>query len=238
MATEGISSGSSYLRVGSVFGSTKELRSAVARAYLATGHGFRASGKGGGRQKKYSCSGAAEPPKPKQDPSQVPVAPPVVSSACTSEVRATKSVLGEWRVTHADFEHANCSGGNARARLCGIDPLVKATLNANPDIGVKALRKTIQQETGVPVSVSTATRARSNVLHTDATEVANSYHDLPGYFQALRRVAGFNCGRRGEKFEMEYGSHERSTWRGSCSFPFIVRARGIAGSHVRMAALG
>ena len=185
MATEGISSGSSYLRVGSVFGSTKELRSAVARAYLATGHGFRASGKGGGRQKKYSCSGAAEPPKPKQDPSQVPVAPPVVSSACTSEVRATKSVLGEWRVTHADFEHANCSGGNARARLCGIDPLVKATLNANPDIGVKALRKTIQQETGVPVSVSTATRARSNVLHTDATEVTNSYHDLPGYFQAL-----------------------------------------------------
>jgi len=55
---------------------------------------------------------------------------------------------------------------------------------------------------------------------------------------SLRRVAGFNCGRRGEKFEMEYGSHERSTWRGSCSFPFIVRARGIAGSHVRMAALG
>ena len=39
MATEGNSSGSSYLRVGSVLGSTKELRSAVARAYLATGHG-------------------------------------------------------------------------------------------------------------------------------------------------------------------------------------------------------
>ena len=63
MATEGSSSGSSYLRVGSVFGNTKELRSAVARAYLATGHGYRASGKGGGRQKKYSCSGAAEPPR-------------------------------------------------------------------------------------------------------------------------------------------------------------------------------
>ena len=56
---------------------------------------------------------------------------------------------------------------------------------ANPDIGVKALRKTIQQATGVPVSVSTATRARSNILLTDAIEVANSYHDLPGYFQAL-----------------------------------------------------
>ena len=48
MATEGNSSGSSYLRVGSVFGSTKELRSAVAWAYLATGHGYRASGKRSG----------------------------------------------------------------------------------------------------------------------------------------------------------------------------------------------
>ena len=46
-----------------------------------TGHGYRASEKGSGRQKKYSCSGVAEPLKPKQDPSQVPVAPPVVSSA-------------------------------------------------------------------------------------------------------------------------------------------------------------
>ena len=152
-----------------MFGSTKELRSAAARAYLATGHGYRASGKGGGRQKKYSCSGAAEPPKPKQDPSQVPVAPPVVSSACTGEVRATKSVLDEWRVTHADFKHANCSEGNARVGLCGIDLLVKATLSANPDVGLKALRKTIHQETGVPVSVSTDTRARSSILLTHAT---------------------------------------------------------------------
>ena len=224
-----------------MFGSTKELRSAVVRAYLATGHGYRTSGKGGGRQKKYSCSGVAEPPKPKQDPSQVPVATPVVSSACTTGVRATKSVLDEWRVTHpyfehancsegnarvrlcgidplvkatlcansdigvtksvldewrvthADFEHANCSGGNARVRLCGIDPLVEATLCANPDISVKALRKTIQQETGVPVSVSTATRARSNILLTDATEVANSYHDLPGYFQVLPDASHREC---------------------------------------------
>ena len=107
MATEGTS----------VFGSTKDLCSAVARAYLATGHGYRASGKIGGRQNKYSCSGAAEPPKPKQDRSQVPVATPVESSACSTEVRATKSVLDEWRVTHADFEHENCSEGNARVRL-------------------------------------------------------------------------------------------------------------------------
>ena len=47
MATEGSSSGSSYLRVRSVFGSTKELRSAVARACLAIGHGYRASEKRG-----------------------------------------------------------------------------------------------------------------------------------------------------------------------------------------------
>ena len=40
MATDGSSSGSSYLREGSVFSSTKELRLTVARAYLATGHGY------------------------------------------------------------------------------------------------------------------------------------------------------------------------------------------------------
>ena len=233
MATEG----------SSVFGSTKELRSAVARAYLATGHGYKASGKGGGRQKKYSCSGVAEPPKPKQETSKISVASPVICSACTTEVRATKSVLDEWRVTyadfehanncsegnarvrpcgidqlvkatllcanpaigvtnsvldewrvtHADFEHANCSEGNARVRICGIDPLAKATLCANPHIGVKALRQTIQQETGVPVSVSTATRARSNILLTDATEVAKSYHYLPGYFQVLSDASYREC---------------------------------------------
>ena len=58
---------------------------------------------------------------------------------------------------------------------------MKATLSANPDI--KALRKTIQQETGVPASISTSTRAGSNVLIPEATEVANSYHDIPGCFQ-------------------------------------------------------
>ena len=57
MAKDGGSSGS-YLRVGSVFPNTKALRTAVAKTYLATGHGFRA-GNGGGRQKKYQCSGAA-----------------------------------------------------------------------------------------------------------------------------------------------------------------------------------
>ena len=120
-----------------------------------------------------------------QDSSQVRVATPVVSLACASEVRATKSVLGEWRVTYADFSHTNCSRGNALARLCGIDRLVKATLSANPDIGIKALTKTIQQETGVPASISTATRAGSNVLLTETTELANSYHDIPGDFQDL-----------------------------------------------------
>ena len=190
MAKNGSPAAVSYLRVGSVFVSTKELRSAVARAYLATGYGFnsRTSGEGGGQQKKYSCSGAAKLPKPKQDPSQVPVGPPVVFLACTVEVHATKSVVDEWRVTHADLNTQTVQGGT-RSRLCEIDPLVKATLSANADIGVKALRKTIQQKPAVPVSVSTATHAHSNIFLTDATEAANPYHGLAAVFSAsFRRV--------------------------------------------------
>ena len=60
---------------------------------------------------------------------------------------------------------------------------MKPTLSANPDIGVKALKTTIQHKPGVLVSVSTATRACRTILLTVATEVANSYHDLPGYFR-------------------------------------------------------
>ena len=53
----------------------------------------------------------------------------------------------------------------------------------------EGVEEDIQQETGTPASVSTATRARSNIILTDATEVANSYHDLSGFFSGfLRRV--------------------------------------------------
>ena len=81
--------------------------------------------------------------------------------------------------------------GGTRERLCGVNPLVKATLSANPEIGVKALRKTVQQETGVSVSVITAARARCNILLTDATEIA--VHDLPEYFQALFDASYREC---------------------------------------------
>ena len=67
--------------------------------------------------------------------------------SCPAEVRATKSCLGDWRVTHADFEHVNYAGGDARERLCGIDPLVKSTVSANSDIGAK-VQKSLEQQTG------------------------------------------------------------------------------------------
>ncbi|CAN0590542.1 unnamed protein product, partial [Laminaria digitata] len=79
----------------------------------------------------------------------------------------------------------NCSGGTARGRLCGINPIVTSTLGANPDISVKALRRTIEQTSGVLVSVSTASRARTTTLVADASEIRASYHNLPEYFQAL-----------------------------------------------------
>ena len=86
------------------------------------------------------------------------------------------------------------SRGNARARLCGIDPLTgEGYTERAPRHRRQGVEETIQQETGVPVSVSTATRARSNILLTDATKVANSYHDLPGYFQALADASYREC---------------------------------------------
>ena len=79
----------------------------------------------------------------KQDPSRVPVATLVVSSACTAEVRATKSVLDVWRVIHAEFEYANCSEGNARASMWDR-PTGEGYTEREPDNGVKRLRKPIQ----------------------------------------------------------------------------------------------
>ena len=83
---------------------------------------------------------------------------------CRAEVGANKLRTGEWHVTHADFDHVNCSGGNGRIRLCGIGPLAESKVGANPDIGAKALKKSIEQHTGVPVSMRTTARAQSNML--------------------------------------------------------------------------
>ena len=104
---------------------------------------------------------------------------------CRAEVGANKLRTGEWHVTHADFDHVNCSGGNGRVRLCEIDPLVKSTVGANPDIGAKVLKKSIEQHPGVPVSMRTAARARSNMLVAGSVEGKESYQDLPRCFEAF-----------------------------------------------------
>ena len=117
------------------FGTAAELRAAASEKFPEDGRAFTA-GIGGGRQ-KYTCSG--EPPLPKREkktkPGDLVLVEPVLAMPttrrCKAEVRATKSCAGEWRVTHANFEHVNCSGGDARARLCGINPLVKSTVSAN-----------------------------------------------------------------------------------------------------------
>ena len=51
-------------------------------------------------------------------------------------------------MTYANFEHINCSGGDVRARVCGIDPLVTRTVSANPDINSMALKKTLNEAGG------------------------------------------------------------------------------------------
>lgn len=182
------------IEVGSIFCSPQELRAAVSKRFLEDGRGFKA-GIGGGRQKEYVCSGGRSLPKRVKkketkpgDPPEILVEPGVVLPVgpfCPAKVRATMSSVGEWRVSHADFEHVNCSGGDARARLCGINPLVTRTVSANPEIGAKALKKSLEQETGVPVSMRTAARARSNILTAGTSEIKESYHDLPSYFKAF-----------------------------------------------------
>ena len=190
MATEGSSSGSSYLRVALCLAARRNfvrlLRGRIWQPVMGTGP----LGKGVGDRRSTRARGGRATQTEARSVAGFCAASGGVLRLHGGGASDEVGPFDEWCVTHADFKHTNCSGGNARARLCRTDPLVKATLSANPDIDVKALKKTTQQETGVPVSVSTATRARSNILLTDATEVANSYLDfVPGVLSgSLRRV--------------------------------------------------
>ena len=91
-----------------MFGTAAELRADASKRFLGDGRSFTA-GIGGGRQKKYTCSGGPPFPKRKKktkpgDPPRVLVEPVVAmlgQPCCKAEIRATKSCAGEWRVTHA-----------------------------------------------------------------------------------------------------------------------------------------
>ena len=71
-------------------------------------------------------------------------------------------------------------------------------------IGAKALKKSLEQQNGVPVSMRTAAQARRNILVAGSTEIKES--SLPRSPQPLRslrrRLARF-CGiGRGDMFDM------------------------------------
>ena len=52
--------------------------------------------------------------------------------------------------------------------------------------GNHARKKCLEQQTEVPVSMRTATRAGSSILVAGAAEIETSpYHDLPSYFEGL-----------------------------------------------------
>lgn len=105
MATDGIFAAAALnLDVGSSFATTTAaLRTAVSERFLKNGRGYKL-GNGGGRQKLYSCSGAA-------------TAGSTVVPGCPAEVLATLSSKLEWQISYAEFEHTNCSGGRARTRM-------------------------------------------------------------------------------------------------------------------------
>ena len=85
------------IKVGALFASANDLRTAIAKSLMESGRGVM-SGSGGGKQKKFYCSGR------QNTGATLP--------GCTYEVRATKLRMGDWNISFASLSHDNCSGGS------------------------------------------------------------------------------------------------------------------------------
>jgi len=159
------------IKVGALFASTNDLRTAIAKSLMESGRGVM-SGSGGGKQKKFYCSGR------QKTGATLP--------GCPYEVRATKLRTGDWNISFASLSHDNCSGGSSKGRMCGIQSMVSSAVRLDPSVAATTLKKRIETSEGIKLSYRTTARAISNAARATTGECAESYTYLPAFVNDLQ----------------------------------------------------
>ncbi|CAB1117118.1 unnamed protein product [Ectocarpus sp. CCAP 1310/34] len=139
---------------GQVFGSSKEVTSAIKQSFLRDLRGCSSTG-GGGYSKIFRCAGRKYDAKRKKE------------VGCLARVRATKSRrknLEMWKITEARNVHNNCTGEQENASLSAVDEMIATLVRATPSITGPAIAKMLKDGSGISVHPRTALRAKAKAL--------------------------------------------------------------------------
>eukprot|EP00752_Nemacystus_decipiens_P013035 g11532.t1 len=126
-------------------------------------------GRGGSTQKKFLCSGRASD-----------------GGGCQSEVRATMGRKSrEWRISYVDLQHANCSGGVAKATGATLAPFAAEAMANNPNMNSAELGRLYKKNVGLQAKPRTVRRHKKDALDAIQAADAGSIQQAPGYCREL-----------------------------------------------------
>ncbi|CAB1120555.1 unnamed protein product [Ectocarpus sp. CCAP 1310/34] len=142
----------------------KALRLDVAAMLSAAGRSFH-SGKGGDRQKKYICNGAA--------------------GGCQVTVRACRQRSREFKVTFFIPGHNDCSGGEVGAIAAALEGFASANMVSTLTMKGTDLKRSLEQSTGLRVSYSTASRLKVAAARASNEQLEHGYRIMDSYCKEL-----------------------------------------------------
>eukprot|EP00752_Nemacystus_decipiens_P002471 g2327.t1 len=120
-------------------------------------------------QKKILCSGRASD-----------------GGGCQSEVRATMGRKSrEWRISYVDLQHANCSGGVAKATGATLAPFAAEAMANNPHMNSADLGRLYKKNVGLQAKPRTVRRHKKDALDAIQAADAGSIQQAPGYCREL-----------------------------------------------------
>ncbi|CAB1104140.1 unnamed protein product [Ectocarpus sp. CCAP 1310/34] len=152
------------LEKGKQYKDAKALKVHVAALFAGAGRSFH-SGNGGGRQKKHICNGA--------------------KGRCLAEVRACKQRSGEFKVTFIIPDHNDCSGGKVGARSAALEGFASAAMVSNPTVKGTDLKRSLEQQTGLKVSYSAASRLKVAATRASKEQLEHGYRIMTSYCKEL-----------------------------------------------------
>ena len=154
---------------------SKRLTARVAHEFSEAGRGFK-MGRGGSTQKKFLCSGRASD-----------------GGGCQSEVRATMGRKSrEWRISYVDLQHANCSGGVAKATGATLAPFAAEAMANNPNMNSVELGRLYKKHVGLQSKPRTVRRHKKDAL--------DAIHVLVQDGHALTLVEGVLAAANSQEF--------------------------------------
>ncbi|CAB1097618.1 unnamed protein product [Ectocarpus sp. CCAP 1310/34] len=180
---------------GKHYKDVKALRLDVAAMISAAGRSFH-SGKGGGRQNKYICNGAA--------------------GGCQATVRACRQRLGEFKVTFFIPEHNDLSGGKVGAKAAALEGFASAAMVSNPTMKGADLKRSLEQSTGLRVSYSAASRLKVAATRASKEQLEHGYRIMDSFRRVILMLgrAARAAVRSPMKVVGKDGGHLKGEWNG------------------------